>query len=253
MIRKFNYTGRKKIRRSDVSIDLLRDEDGRRIFNIRLHLADMELPQNARVYVEAYHRSGYQRFDFGTAGALKIPTDRRLGSISGSAMPLFRVKVVDKTASQGRILAAVDKIRPASVDHQPAGSRSLLFVEYDDLGHTIWQLDLDGDWPVLRLNHSVDEISLIASSDNRFLSLVYPEVLRQILTRIVMVDEHTDPDCDDDWPSLWLKLACSLPGMSAALPSSNAARRAWIENAVEAFCANFHLLDRFHQAFQNAE
>jgi hypothetical protein len=183
-------------------------------------------------------------------GRLKIPAERTLGNISASVMPLFRVKVVDKIGTHGRILASVDKIRPAGEDHQPLGSRSLLFVEYDDLGHTIWQLDLDGDWPVLRLNRTVEEISLIASSDNGFLSLVYPEVLRQILTRILIVDDHTDPDCDDDWPSLWLKLAASLPGMSAPVQTSNAGRRAWIENAVNAFCANFDLMDKFHQAFR---
>lgn len=251
MIRKFNYTGRKKIRRSDVRIDLLRDENGRRFFNISIHLADMELPANARVFVEAYHRTGCQRFDFGTVGSMRIPPDRRLDGISASATPLFRVKVVDRTAAHGRILASLDKIRPSSVDHQPADSRSLLFVEYDDLGHRIWQLDLDGDWPVLKLNRDVDEISLIASVDNRFSALVYPEVFRQILTRILIEDEHTDPDCDDDWPSLWLKLACTLPGMSAQLPTSKADRRAWIENAVEAFGANFDVLGKFDQGFQN--
>jgi hypothetical protein len=251
MIRKFNYTGRKKIRRSDVSIDVLRDGEGRRFFNIGLHLAEMVLPANARIYVEAYHRSGYQRFDFGTARAMKIPADRRLNGISESATPLFRVKVVDKTAAHGRILASIDKIRPASVDHQPADSRTLLFVEYDELGQRIWQLDLDGDWPVLKLNQDVEEIGLIASSDNRFAALVYPEVFRQILTRIVIVDEHTDPDCDDDWPSLWLKLACDLPGMTGPLPGPKADRRTWIENAVEAFCANFEVLSKFHLAIQN--
>ena len=249
MIRKFNYTGRKKIRRSDVSIDLLRDADGRRFFNIRLHLADMELPPNARVYVEAYHRSGYQRFDFGSVQTMKIPPDRRLQGIAGSVTPLFRVKVVDKTAAHGRILAAVDKIRPASVDLQPADSRALLFVEYDDLGQRIWQLDLDGDWPVLKLNQGVEEIGQIAGADNHFSALVYPEVLRRILARILIEDDHTDPECDDDWPSLWLKLACSLPGMTAPRPAaSKADRQVWIENAVEAFCADFQLLDKFQQA-----
>jgi len=253
MIRKFNYTGRKKIRRSDVRIDLLRDGNNRRFFNISLNLTDLELPETARVYVEAYHRSGYQRYDFATVGSMKIPADLGLDSIPSSVTPLFRVKVVDRTTSHGRILASVDKVRPASVDDQPVGSRSMLFVEFEDLGHAVWQLDLDGDWPVLKLNLTIDEISLIASSDNRFLSLVYPEVLRQILTRILMVDEHTDPDCDDDWPSLWLKLASSLPGMSAPTQISKAGRLAWIENAVDAFGANFNMLDKFHQAFQNAE
>jgi len=40
--------------------------------------------------------------------------------------------------------------------------------------------------------------------------------------------------------------------MSAPLPASNSGRQAWIENAVEAFCANFDVLDKFHQAIQNA-
>jgi len=249
MIRKFNYTGRKRIRRSGVHIDLQRGDDGRRFFNIRLQLEDLELPDTAQVYVEAYHRSGYRRFDYGTVGRLRIPADRTLGSISTSVTPLFRIKVVDQTGTHGRILASLDKIRPTGQDNQPTDSRSLLFVEYDDLGSAIWQLDLEGDWPVLRLNRAVDEISLIASSDNRFLSLVYPEVLRQILTRILIVDEHTDPDCDDDWPSLWLKLASTLPGMSPPYQTSRVGRRAWIESAVEAFCANFNLLDKFDQAF----
>ncbi len=250
MIRKFNYTGRKKIRRSDVRVELLRDDGNRRCFNLSLKLGDLELPENARIYVEAYHRSGYRRYDCGTVGRLQIPADRTLDGISASVMPLFRVKVVDRTGTHGRILAAVDKVRPAADDHRPLDGRSLLFVEYDDLGHAIWQLDLEGDWPVLRLNRAVEEISMIASSDSRFLSLVYPEVLRQVLTRILIVDEHADPDCDDDWPSLWLKLASSLPGMSAPYEASRAGRQAWIENAVEAFCSNFKLLEKFHQAFQ---
>jgi hypothetical protein len=68
-----------------------------------------------------------------------------------------------------------------------------------------------------------------------------------------MVDEHTDPDCDDDWPSLWLKLASSLPGMSVPTQISKAGRQAWIENAVDAFGANFNMLDKFHQAFQGTQ
>jgi len=135
MIRKFNYTGRKKIKRSNVRIDLMRDSNGQRFFSSGLKLDDLELPLNAHVYVEAYHRSGYRRFDFGTVGDRKIPPDRQLKTISDSAIPLFRVKVVDKSTSHGRILASVDKVRPENIDNIPAGSQSLLFVEYDDLGN----------------------------------------------------------------------------------------------------------------------
>ncbi|MBW1799887.1 MAG: hypothetical protein JRJ85_04075 [Deltaproteobacteria bacterium] len=250
MIRKFNYTGRQKIKRSNVKIDLMRNGEGTRFFNISIHLDELDLPDNAHIYIEAYHRSGYQRFDFGSVGEKSIPSDRRLGNLSSSAIPLFRVKVVDRTFTHGRILASVDKIRPQSVDDDPTDSQSLLFVEFEDLGNVIWELDIEGDWPTLRLNTRADEISLIASSDNRFLSLVYPEIVKQILTRVLLEDEHTDPDCDDDWPSLWLKLASTLPGMDYPPQTGKTAQERWIEKAVEAFSVGFDMLERFNKSFQ---
>ncbi len=140
MIRKINFTGRRKIRRTRVRVDILRDEAGRRYFELRLDLSDLRLPPNARVYAEAYHRTGYQRFDFGSCANVQSPPERCLDRFSDAIIPLFRVKVVDRTSAHGRILAALDKIRPETVDKEPAGSHALLFVEYDDLGNTIWRI-----------------------------------------------------------------------------------------------------------------
>lgn len=252
MIRKFNYTGRKKIKRSAVRVDLVQDSAGRRCVHAQLQLTDMALPANAHVYVEAYQRTAYQRFDYGTVGGLKPPADPRLSHFSDSATPLFRVKIVDRGGVHGRILAAVDKIRPESVDSLPSGSHCLLYVEYHDLGGCVWQLDLEGDWPVLKLNRAAEEINMVASSDRRFLPLVYPEVLRQVLTHVLIVEEHTDPDCDDDWPSLWLKLACSFPGMAPPPQAGSHAQREWIEKAVDAFSANNRLIEKFNQSIREA-
>jgi hypothetical protein len=249
MIRKINFTGRKKIKRTSVRVDILRDAEGRRFFNLHLELSELRLPANARIYAEAYHRTAYQRYDFGSLAHPKSPEERRLDRFSDAAMPLFRVKVVDRTSAHGRILAALDKIRPESVESEPAGSHSLLYVEYDELGSRIWQLDLDGEWPVLRLNRKVDEVSLVAGSDPRFFALVYPEVFRRTLTKIVVEDEHTDPDCDDDWPSLWLKLARRLPGIGDP-PVSKGEQAGWIDDATEAFAAKFDVLAKFNQAQQ---
>jgi hypothetical protein len=248
MIRKLNASGRKKIPYSDARIRLHWDRDGRRFFDLHLQLDDLVLPANARVYVEAYHRAGFRRYDFGTVSNIDVAADRSLVGIIESATPIFRVKVVDQTDYPGRILASVDKIRPDIEDPLPADGQLLLLVEYDDLGSAIWQVDLDGDWPVLKLNHTVDEIRRGDGLDNRFLSLVVPEVLRQILYRILIEDDHTDPACDDDWPSLWLKFASTLPGMSVPHQLSKAGRQAWVEKAVAAFCADSGLLDKFLQA-----
>jgi hypothetical protein len=252
MIRKINFTGRRKIKRTSVRVDILRNTAGQRYFNLHLDLSDLKLPSSAHVYAEAYHRTGYQRFDFGSCSNIISPPERRLERFSDMIIPLFRVKVVDRTSTHGRILAALDKIRPESVDNEPAGSHALLFVEYDDLGNTIWRLDLDGDWPVLKLNHKVEEVGLLASSDHRFFALVYPEVFRQVLRRILIEDEHTDPDCDDDWPSLWLKLARQLPGMDEP-PASTDDQEIWIDRATEAFSAQSDVLAKLNQALQEAQ
>jgi len=252
MIRKINFTGRRKIKRSSVRVDILRNTAGQRYFNFHLDLSDLKLPDSARVYAEAYHRTGYMRFDFGHLSRMAPPPERILERFSDATIPLFRVKVVDRSTAHGRILAALDKIRPESVDNEPAGSHSLLFVEYDDLGNTIWRLDLDGDWPVLKLNHKVEEVGLLASSDHRFFALVYPEVFRQVLRRVLIEDEHTDPDCDDDWPSLWLKLARRLPGMSDP-PASPDDQENWIDRATEAFSAKSDVLGKLNLALQQSQ
>ena len=56
MIRKFNYTGRKKIKRPDVRIDLLRNKSGARYFNAYLNLegisSDLEQSQREEVLLK---------------------------------------------------------------------------------------------------------------------------------------------------------------------------------------------------------
>ena len=71
------------------------------------------------------------------------------------------------------------------------------------------------------------------------MELFHYETFRQILTRVVITDQHTDPDCDDDWPSLWLKLACTLPGMAPPPQAGKSDQQAWIDKVVEAFGAVF--------------
>ena len=53
--------------------------------------------------------------------------------------------------------------------------------------------------------------------------------------------EVTDPGFDDsEWTSLWLRYACSLPGVetppAGASEAARTQRMEWIEHAVHAFC-----------------
>jgi hypothetical protein len=72
------------------------------------------------------------------------------------------------------------------------------------------------------------------------------------LRRILIEDEHTDPDCDDDWPSLWLKLARQLPGMNDP-PASPDDQENWIDRATEAFSAKSDVLGKLNLALQQSQ
>ena len=61
MKRTFNYTGRRKIERRDVSV-LLREDRGTWVFEADLRLADYRFPRNAEIWVEAHRQNLWMQF-----------------------------------------------------------------------------------------------------------------------------------------------------------------------------------------------
>lgn len=243
MIRRFNYTGRRRIPHSKVKIRVA-ENGGGRSFDAELDLDDLELPAEALLFVEAYHRSTYRRYEFGTVGQRQVPSDRRLLGIPVQT-PLFRVKVVVREDGVGRIVAAADQIVPRQSEKDDEARQSLLPVEYEDLGDRVWALDLDSEWPRLRLNSRIEGIRDAARSGSEFLTLVYPEVLRAILSKALLSGD-ADPDCDDDaWGTLWLRFACRNLGRPRPPDESGGEVAEWIDEAVNAFCARERVASAF--------
>ncbi len=253
MIRKFNYTGRRRVARSRISISLGCEPQGSPYFNASMDLDGLGLPGHARVYVEAYRRAFFMRFSFGTISHPQHPQDCRLGDMDPHALIMFRLKVVD-VGAKGRILGVADRIIPRRTEDEPADRLCLLPVDFVDLGESIWRMDLAGDWPSLLLNKRIENVREIARSDTSFFSLVYPEVVRQILHKIVVDENHTDPATDpDDWMSQWLRFARQLPEVSQLPPSGDTEpviqeKLRWIDDAVEAFCALHETREKFMRA-----
>src|SRR5258708_5063469 len=93
MIRRFNYTDRLRIRRSDIRI-VLREKDGQLEFDADLRsLAEYDLPPDSFVFVEAYRQTNWMRFDFGQLGAISPDANRVLSQFDSADGILFRVKV----------------------------------------------------------------------------------------------------------------------------------------------------------------
>lgn len=240
MIRRMNYTGRRNIARSRVTIRLIPGAEGETSFAAEYDLSGFKLPPAARVYVEAYNTDSYMRFDFGTVGEPRVPSDTRLVEVTSRPLPKFRLKVVDETNRHGLLLGVADKLIPLRPDEDLEKKQSLLPVDFVDLGERVWRLELS-DWPVLELNKRIESIAEAARASGSFLGLLYPEVLRQVLREIVVTQGDTDPSADDgDWTTLWLRYACQLPGVepppAEASPDAAVLREDWVENTVQAFC-----------------
>ena len=243
MLRRFNYTGRHRIEQSRVAVCLVPAEDGPPSFDISIDLSGINLPQDARVFVEAYDKSSYMRFDYGTVADPCPPVDRRLLDIQSRDGVAFRVKVVDEYRKHGRVLAIADSLLPARIEGVALDRESLLWSRFVDLGDEVWRLDLSGSWAFIELNEDLKTAGIHELlRDNIFFSLVLPSIVREILTNIIFVQEFVDAD-GDDWRSRWLAYAESLGGNMPELPED---RKRWIDqDVVGAVCRKLQAKEKF--------
>lgn len=245
MKRRFNYTGRKRITREQISVILNRDGNSIRSFNANIDLNRLNLPFNAKVYVEAYHRTDLRRYDFGTVAEVVTPPATDLATLAYSENLKFRILVVDESGLHGLILAHGDRIKPESdVDRKP-----ILPVEFRDLGQQVWRVDFTGDEgaPVIVLNKRIPNIQSIARSDPQFIMYVYPAVILEVLTHMIFVEgisSASDPAVE--WHGDWLtfaKMILPSEGPPEILdiqdePLDKEGAEEWINRVVEEFCAS---------------
>ena len=238
MRRHINSTGRQRILREHVVVSIRPAEgDEASIFDIDLDLAGYGFPPDALVRVEASRSNAGQTWDYGTVGRRSEPPDeeRRLTEFRGKPPP-FRVVVV-ADGDTGELLGSAMHVMP----RLPLDSLIHL-QEQDGLGDEVWRIEYDNldEPPVLLVNRSIPGASDIVRNDAAFRALVMPEVLRAILTRILLVAGE-DPDSNEGGAWLdWLQFARShfpdrdIPPLSDGSPNIEAAL-AWIDDAVRAF------------------
>lgn len=257
MIRRLNFTGRRRIARGDAMVRLRPDGAGRLRVEARLSLERYALPENARVYVEAHRQTSWQRFDFGTVGRPAAPPDPVLRAFGSGQGVRFRVRVVEAAGDAPRVLAGVDDLRPALLESGRDRGLSLLPVDWGDFrGHT-WKLELDEEsGPLLRVSRAlVGEREAFVGS-REFVSLVLPAVLRQILERALIA--AGDAEEATGWPADWIHLARALPGVGAPPPRTAAAETLtdeeedWLDAVAEAFALARQVPERFQAWWSGA-
>lgn len=251
MIRRLNYTGRKNIPRTKFHITVLNTPGGRE-FEATLRLADTGLPADALVFIEAYHKSDYMRFDFGTVGSLRPPADRRLSVFYDGARLLFRIKVVSVGETGGRIIAEADQIKPVSADDTRYKDPLLPVRTVGGMEDQIWRLSWSAG-PVLELNNKEPEIKALLTADPRFKTLILPQAFRSVLIRILMEGMDGDTETEEGRiAARWLEFADSLySGLPPDVSDRDfAAVEAWAEAVVAAFCRRNRVLETWQNSLQ---
>lgn len=249
MIRRFNYTKRVKIFQKDVSITLMDDNSGRLSFEADLSkLSLYEFPTGSSVFVEAYRQTDWKRFDFGKIESIIQSKDRDISVFGSRNGVLFRVKISDE--KNGKLLAEADRIPFVLPNEQENPRLPLLPVCPKNLGDQIYRIDYTGTRTILEIN--IDAISPHRIvHDPAFIALSYPMIVKEILTRILVIEKYFDVSDDDDWMSNWLVFANSFSGVGEMPTDKDDIDYCyeWIDNVVSAFCKQLHVRKNFSEVW----
>ena len=254
MISRLNYTGRKRITRQSARITLQESEDGRPVsFDVEFDLAELNLPPEAPVRVEASRSRAMMRFDWGNVGNLvpPPPEERLLTDIPHS--PHFTVMALSPDGS-GRLLALGERLQPARP--QNPGHPLLPLQSVADLGQEVWRIDFDdnGGGPVLKVNHNSSYANGEARRNGVFRGLVMPEALRVLLTRAFVIEDNDPDETEGDWAD-WIRFVGTF--FKESLPEDRQDKEAmlgWINDCVQEFSANrFKALDYFERDMERQQ
>jgi len=245
MPRRFNYTGRQKIRRADAAIRIVGSGPSLG-FDAVLNLGTYKIDPQARVAVEAYRSrtASYKRFEYGYANNPVAPAERSLAEFHDEQGILFRVKVTMEEGGLGKLLAEADGIRP--VESTGDGStRPLLPVVCHPLDGEAWKIDFGtgSAAPMLAIDSGIPLRHQYAT-DPTFRAIAMPAIFRQILTRILTQEELDEEPDPEDWRSQWLEFGRRAAGTNHPEDlNDDQAVDDWIDSAVSAFARSHRFVD----------
>lgn len=252
MPRRFNFTGRQRVLRADSRIHLSQ-EGGTTSFSSELSFADYDLPDEARVTVEAYRQSSRMHFPHGSIAVPQHPVATQLSEFGSSEGVLFRVRVTAVGEHRGMLLAVADRIRPDPPGTPSQAPPSLLPIRPGTLDGEVWKVEFDPA-PCLIVDPRHGDIHAVARAP-AFFSLVYPVVLRIVLTHLFHIDNGFDDEDETAWQVQWLALAQHMPGVGQLPDREDVGENVdeWIDDVVAAFGRKLGMHDHFARFWSQGE
>jgi hypothetical protein len=201
-------------------------------------------PPEAEIRVKLVENKLVEILRFGTVARPHVSADVVEGSFR---TPSCQIRVVSGTTSnQGLLLGTTPRWTYKS-GGDPDGI--LDFQPYATAPRT-WKLEIksEDEHPILYVDERIPDAALWAKSDPVFISCVFPQIIGEIMSRIILYGSPPE----DGWMHDWLKWAESLaPG--SAPPFSDKIddeQRQWIDQLVEAFALRHRLADQVIAGFE---
>lgn len=233
--RRLNSTGRKRIKRDRIVIELSPPIDNFSFpsATAEIDLKDLGLDHSARVVLEAYFRSSSMRFPCGTVGELRIASRLVLTEIDRGGAIQFRLLVIAADNS-GRILASAEGIKPLQKADTP-DRQPLLPLRETDIGEELWRVDLDDrNGPWLVLNSRVPGLASRLRSEPLIQGLILPQALREVLRHL---PSEVEEDDEHDWGDGWRKFLEQLEVPTEPDDvSDEESLNQWVDDIVDRFC-----------------
>ncbi len=253
--RRINSTGRKRIRRECVEVRMLKslpDEPLRA--KVSLNLDGSKFPDEARVAIEAYHRSSSMRFDFGRVGALQNHKELVLSEIENSAVVLFRLVVIDEKWEPGKLLGSAERLKPRD-EEDSEDRRSIFPVRYRDLKNEVWRVEIVPDaHPVLMINSRLPGFKFKVRNDPVIQGLLIPAALRFVLQELVGSGETNEDEDEPGWKEEWFDYCRNELGFhSDPRKLDEAAAKDWIEDVMSVFCKDHSFCARIKASLEGVQ
>lgn len=229
-MKRFNYTGRKKILRDDVKIRLHGNFNDTPIVDAAINLSDYGFPPECSVFLEPQRKTRFMRIELGQVASSVRRNSIQLTEFDDALGLDFRVKVVD--TSKGLLLGVAENVRPYNKDDQlDDNQRSILPVSSVDLSShgVLWRVVQDDQKVVLEVERELGSREQVVRSLT-FRAFILPAAMRQILVKLLS-DDGWDPDLSDpqELSTRWLLFTRQI---GAGVPEKDAENEEWIDDAV---------------------
>ena len=251
--KRIKFLSRKKILQKDIRVRLEVNGPSKR-FTAGLNIESYGFPSESRVWIEAKQLLETLRFDLGTVAQLRAATPIDISRLRGERVT-FNLLVLDPV--NARKLGSAETVRPNVEAGAMENSIPLLPVDASArLDPLLWRVDYcdndeegHSDAPVLMLDSGAAQgAASFYVQDPAVRAMILPAAMREVLTRLLLVDHIDYEPGSRSWRNSWIRFASRLVGEdppASDAPNFTVDAGDWIGQATSKLAKNAGFLETY--------